>query len=137
MLSLALAIGANTAIYSFIDALLLRALPVADPASVVVVTWRAKPFNFGGRAVNGSEFVLHSIDGSFFADGAGVTGRIFPFAAFERLQEASAPVVSSLFAHFPAGRVNVMIDGRRSLPTVSTSPAISSAASQSCRPLDG
>ncbi len=30
-LSLALGIGANTAIYSFMDALLMRSLPVADP----------------------------------------------------------------------------------------------------------
>src|SRR5262249_53846665 len=30
-LSLALGIGANTAIYSFIDAILLRSLPVSDP----------------------------------------------------------------------------------------------------------
>ena len=36
-LSLALGIGANTAIYSFMDAILLRSLPVADPASLVVV----------------------------------------------------------------------------------------------------
>src|SRR5579875_915511 len=31
LLSLALGIGANTAIYSFMDAILLRALPVPDP----------------------------------------------------------------------------------------------------------
>ena len=30
-LSLALGIGANTAIYSFMDAILIRALPVANP----------------------------------------------------------------------------------------------------------
>src|SRR5206468_6205363 len=41
-LSLALGIGANTAIYSFLDALLLRSLPVSDPASLVVLNWRAK-----------------------------------------------------------------------------------------------
>ena len=34
-LSLALGIGANTAIYSFMDSILLRSLPVSDPASLV------------------------------------------------------------------------------------------------------
>jgi macrolide transport system ATP-binding/permease protein len=33
LLSLALGIGANTAIYSFMDSILLRSLPVADPPS--------------------------------------------------------------------------------------------------------
>ena len=41
-LSLALGIGANTAIYSFMDAMLLRSLPVADPASLVVLKWRSE-----------------------------------------------------------------------------------------------
>ena len=39
-LSLALGIGANTAIYSFMDSILLRSLPVSDPASLVVVKWQ-------------------------------------------------------------------------------------------------
>src|SRR5436189_2659911 len=111
VLSLALGIGANTAIYSFMDAILLRSLPVADPASLVVMTWRAKPFNVGSRAVNGSEFVLRSINGSFSNDATGASGLIFPFTAFERLQEASAPVLSSIFTYFRAGKVNVLING--------------------------
>src|SRR4051812_11848812 len=37
-LSLALGIGANTAIFSLIDGLLLRALPVRDPARLVLLT---------------------------------------------------------------------------------------------------
>ncbi|MGD0227670.1 MAG: permease prefix domain 1-containing protein [Terriglobia bacterium] len=41
-LSLALGIGANTAIFSFLDSLLLRFLPVSDPASLVVLNWHAK-----------------------------------------------------------------------------------------------
>ena len=44
-LSLALGIGANTAIYSFMDAILLRSLPVSDPASLAVIKWRSKPFD--------------------------------------------------------------------------------------------
>ena len=38
---LALGIGANTAIFSFIDAVMLRALPVRDPGELVVLDWRA------------------------------------------------------------------------------------------------
>src|SRR5215204_5094437 len=40
--SLALGIGANTAIYSFMDGILLRPLPVRDPHALVVMKWRAK-----------------------------------------------------------------------------------------------
>ena len=47
-LSLALGIGANTAIYSFMDSILLRSLPVSDPASLVVVKWQSRPFSFAG-----------------------------------------------------------------------------------------
>jgi predicted permease len=107
-LSLALGIGANTAIYSFMDAILLRSLPVADPSSLIVVKWRSRP-------VNGLPFVMRSGDGRNYRDGASLTGPIFPFPAFELLQEASAPVLSSVFAHKPAGSVNVMIGGEAEL----------------------
>src|SRR5579864_3807101 len=57
-ISLALGIGANTAIYSFMDAILVRALPVPNPQSLVVVTWRSKDF----------PAVAHSFSGSSFTD---------------------------------------------------------------------
>lgn len=115
VLSLALGIGANTAIYSFMDALLLRSLPVADPSSLAQLSWRAKPFNMGSKARNGPEFVIHSTNGSFINDAAGANGRIFPFEAVARLHAVSAPVLSSLFAYFPAGKLHVVIKGEAEL----------------------
>jgi hypothetical protein len=41
-LSLGLGIGANTAICSFLDAILLRALPVQHAERLVVLTWHAR-----------------------------------------------------------------------------------------------
>ena len=111
-LSLALGIGANTAIYSFMDAVLLRTLPVPDPDSLVVMTWRAKPFTFS----KGGEFVLRSISGSTYqtSDGS-VEARIFPYPGFERLRDASTPFLSSIFTVFRGGRMNVLADGQAEL----------------------
>lgn len=111
-LSLALGIGANTAIYSFMEAVLLRTLPVPDPDSLVVMTWRAKPFTFS----KGGEFVLHSISGRTYrtSDGS-VEARIFPYVGFERLREVSTPYLSSIFTMFRGGRMNVLVDGQAEL----------------------
>src|SRR6476659_10461561 len=110
-LSLALGIGANTAIYSFMDAILLRALPVSDPGSRVTMQWQSRPPNPAAS----DQFVMHSMDGSTYDDRSGVTAAIFPFPAFEHLQEASPVVLSSLFAHKKAGGVTVRIQGQAEL----------------------
>ncbi|HEV3255132.1 MAG TPA: ABC transporter permease [Candidatus Acidoferrales bacterium] len=41
ILTLALGIGANTAIFGFIDGALMRALPVSDPQNLVLLMWSA------------------------------------------------------------------------------------------------
>jgi macrolide transport system ATP-binding/permease protein len=107
IVSLALGIGANTAIFSFMDAILLRSLPVGDPSSLVVMTWQSKAFDFRKRDV----FVLHSIDGHVYSNSGGVEARIFPYPAFERLREIASPVLSTVFARYPAGQLTVRIDG--------------------------
>ena len=53
--SLALGIGANTAIYSFMDSILLRSLPVPDPESLVVLNWHAN---------TGRDSVMKSMSGT-------------------------------------------------------------------------
>jgi macrolide transport system ATP-binding/permease protein len=110
-LSLALGIGANTAIYSFMDAILLRSLPVSDPASLAVIKWRSKPVAFGRPAKDGPEFVVRSMSGRIDRDASGLVAAIFPFPAFELLQQASSSVFSHIFAYQPAGRINVLIRG--------------------------
>src|SRR5262245_15348568 len=113
MLSLALGIGANTAIYSFMDAILLRSLPVPNPDSLVVMTWRSKQFDFRSR-----DFVMHSISGTIYRREGGREAHIFPFLAFEHLQQVSPPVFSSIVAFTGAGRMNVMIDGEAQLADI-------------------
>src|SRR5215475_10723961 len=48
IISIALAIGANSAIFSFQDALLLRPLAVANPSTLVTVNSRSAAGTFGG-----------------------------------------------------------------------------------------
>ena len=111
VLSLALGIGANTAIYSFMDAVLMRSLPVGEPASLVVVNWRSRD---NTRDAQGNrEFVMHAMSGSVNGDPeGGLRSGIFPYPAFELLQKQSSAVFSSVFAYYPNRGANLLIDGQ-------------------------
>src|SRR5437867_1923821 len=102
VMSLALGIGANTAIYSFMDWILMRSLPVHDPDSLVVMNWRAKiPRRLGDGKV------WHSMSGSIYGDPkSGLTAGIFPFPVFDLFHKSDS-LFSSVFAFCPAGSLNL------------------------------
>jgi macrolide transport system ATP-binding/permease protein len=108
VISMALGIGANTAIFSFVDSILLRSLPVADPESLAVLNWHSKDPRDVTRGVR-TGHVMHSMDGSTFNDPkTGMTTGIFPYAAFELLAKQDT-IFSTVFAHYPAGGRTVQI----------------------------
>ncbi|HMF78440.1 MAG TPA: permease prefix domain 1-containing protein [Bryobacteraceae bacterium] len=103
VISLALGIGANTAIYSFMEALLMRSLPVADPRTLVVLKWHFS----GKKSVDDS--VLHNMSGQIYDDPrTGPTSPVFPYPSFESLRK-STDVFSTLFAYRPARKLNVLV----------------------------
>src|ERR1700692_4505753 len=72
VLSLALGIGANTGIYSFMDAILMSSLPVQDPRSLVMFNWHSKDY----------PAVAHSLNGGTYKDpGVGMVSGNFPYPA--------------------------------------------------------
>ena len=79
-LSLALGIGANTAIYSFLDAIFLRSLPVEQPEQLAVIQYHTKEF----------PKVAHGFSGSNFRDAnRGMVSGNIPYPAYEALRDAN------------------------------------------------
>jgi predicted permease len=108
VLSLALGMGANTAIYSFMDSILLRSLPVSNPESLVVLNWHNK--------AHFRDTVVHGGSGSIRDDPkTGATSGIFPYPAFELFQRNSGAVFSSVFAYYPTRGLNLMVKGNAEL----------------------
>ena len=101
VLSLALGIGANTAIYSFMEAILLRSLPVADPGSLVVMKWRAGQYT--SAASKGHSW---STEGTHVDPGGGIISTQFPYPALEVFQR-NTEVLSSAFAYFGDDRLSL------------------------------
>ena len=99
VLSLALGIGANTAIFSFMDAILLRSLPVAHPESLVTLSWRTNENESHG---------LNRHDDSFLEPKEGFGGSVFSYPAMEMFARNDA-IFSSVFGYQNAGDVHLQV----------------------------
>src|SRR5256886_17007 len=106
VLLLALGIGANTAIYSLMESILLRSLPVADPESLVVLNWHSRPPQEGSREW---VHVIHGVQGMAWPGdkGAMVSG-LFPYGAFVTIR-AEIPSFSPSFGYLHVLNRNLSI----------------------------
>ena len=109
VLLLALGIGANTAVYSLMESILLRSLPVADPESLVVLNWHSPPpYNASKQWVH----VIHGVQGILWpGDKGNMVSGMFPYGAFETLREEN-PVFSTLFGYFNGLKRNLAVRGQ-------------------------
>jgi len=108
VLTMSIGIGANTAIYSFMDSILLRSLPVANPEALVVLNWHSKDPRHGSKE---NSHVMHSMDGNLYDDPAtGMTTGVFPYPIVELMTKQDT-IFSSLFAYYPSDRRTLQIHG--------------------------
>ncbi|HYM23115.1 MAG TPA: hypothetical protein VEU08_07905, partial [Vicinamibacterales bacterium] len=104
VLCLALGIGANTAIFTAVNGLLLRTLPVDRPETLVRFRW------FGDNDM-GNSFSTYGYTDRI--DGKN-TEETFPFSLYQQFRDANKTMID-VFACAPQGQANVIVDGQAEL----------------------
>ncbi len=97
--SLALAIGAAASVFTLVDALVLRRLPVRAPEELVLFRWYSGP-----------QMVFESLNGAGQQDSSGFASTSFSKAAFDSMQTQLADRVQ-MFAFADLHRANLSVDG--------------------------
>jgi len=131
VLSLTLGIGVNTAIFGFVEAMLLRQLPILQPEQLVRMRWHTRQAENHGMSRHASSFRDLT---------AGYTGGVFSYPAFEMFQQHSN-LFANVFAYQGTGLLTVGLNGQADtasgeyvsgeyFPTLGVAPAAGRAIDQ-------
>ena len=102
IVSLGLGIGANTALFSVVDAVLLKTLPVEAPEELIIFEWQAgRPFRTSGMSGTSNVDAPPGMRGL----------SLFRYDVFEKMQQARTAdgPLSDLFAFGPIGEMNARV----------------------------
>src|SRR6185503_4386344 len=105
IVSLGLGIGANTALFSVLDAVLLKTLPVVAPEQLVVFEWQAgRAFRTSGMSGTSNVSTPPNMRGL----------SLFRYEVFENMQRARIAAkadspISDLFAFGPISQINARV----------------------------